>query len=256
MSLRPTLALLALVSLPLMAAQNDPQPSSKELMKEHQAQIQNDLADVDYKRKRIVEANMNLTDQEGEKFWPIYNTYRTESDKLSKETLRLLLDYAQAYNSGNVSDDQASKLIERVDDLQEDRLELRDKYVKRIAKNVRPSAPCASCRSRSSSTPSPPWRSAVRYRWSSNPLPASPAAPCIAPGRGVPAAKGPVERRQLGEPASLGHLADGATGQQHLARPLPANLIANLPETRSPAASARCKAPLPRPSSAAHWRKP
>ncbi|MCC0236369.1 transcriptional regulator, partial [Pseudomonas aeruginosa] len=57
MSLRPTLALLALVSLPLMAAQNDPQPSSKELMKEHQAQIQNDLADVDYKRKRIVEAN-------------------------------------------------------------------------------------------------------------------------------------------------------------------------------------------------------
>ncbi len=106
MSLRPTLALLALVSLPLMAAQNDPQPSSKELMKEHQAQIQNDLADVDYKRKRIVEANMNLTDQEGEKFWPIYNTYRTESDKLSKETLKLLLDYAQAYNSGNVSDDQ------------------------------------------------------------------------------------------------------------------------------------------------------
>ncbi|MDI2173531.1 transcriptional regulator, partial [Pseudomonas aeruginosa] len=110
MSLRPTLALLALVSLPLMAAQNDPQPSSKELMKEHQAQIQNDLADVDYKRKRIVEANMNLTDQEGEKFWPIYNTYRTESDKLSKETLKLLLDYAQAYNSGNVSDDQASEL--------------------------------------------------------------------------------------------------------------------------------------------------
>lgn len=50
----------------------------------------------------------------------------------------------------------------------------------------------------------------------------------------MPAAKGPVERRQLGEPASLGHLADGATGQQHLARPLPANLIANLPETRSP----------------------
>ena len=58
----------------------------------------------------------------------------------------------------------------------------------------------------------------------------------------MPAAKGPVERRQLGEPASLGHLADGATGQQHLARPLPANLIANLPETRSPAASARCNA--------------
>ncbi|MBN4742951.1 transcriptional regulator, partial [Escherichia coli] len=52
--------------------------------------------------------------------------------------LKLLLDYAQAYNSGNVSDDQASKLIERVDDLQEDRLELRDKYVKRIAKNVSP----------------------------------------------------------------------------------------------------------------------
>ncbi len=107
-------------------------------MKEHQAQIQNDLADVDYKRKRIVEANMNLTDQEGEKFWPIYNTYRTESDKLSKETLKLLLDYAQAYNSGNVSDDQASKLQKQVLELQDDKQDLKEKYVKRIAENVSP----------------------------------------------------------------------------------------------------------------------
>lgn len=128
--------LFVFVSLLLMVVQNDFQFSSKELMKEYQVQIQNDLVDVDYKCKCIVEVNMNFIDQEGEKFWLIYNIYCIELDKFSKEIFKFLFDYVQVYNSGNVSDDQVSKLIECVDDFQEDCLELCDKYVKCIVKNV------------------------------------------------------------------------------------------------------------------------
>ena len=93
---------------------------------------------TDYKRKQIVEANMALTAQEGEAFWPVYNSYRTEADKLSKDAIALLLDYARAYGEGSVSDESAGKLQERLLELRENQLELKEKYAKRIAKEVSP----------------------------------------------------------------------------------------------------------------------
>ncbi|MGH8433965.1 MAG: transcriptional regulator [Pseudomonas sp.] len=134
---RSSLALLVCVSLPLFAAAGDA-ASTKEVMKEHKSAIQNQIADIDYKRKEIVEANMGLGAKEGEAFWPIYNTYRTEADKLSKEAIALVLDYAKAYNSGPVDADTAGKLREKWLDLEEDRSELKEKYSDRVAKEVSP----------------------------------------------------------------------------------------------------------------------
>ena len=115
MPLRPTLALCALLSLPLLAGADDQVPSPDQVMSEHKAEIDNRLADIDYKRKRIVEANMNLTGKEGEAFWPIYNTYRSEAEKLSKQHLALILDYAKSYNTSKVSDKDASALLKRAE---------------------------------------------------------------------------------------------------------------------------------------------
>jgi hypothetical protein len=107
-------------------------------MQENKSVIQNRIADIDYKRKQIVEANMALTAQEGEAFWPVYNSYRTEADKLSKDAIALLLDYTRAYGEGSVSDESAGKLQERLLELRENQLELKEKYAKRIAKEVSP----------------------------------------------------------------------------------------------------------------------
>ncbi|MED5609802.1 MULTISPECIES: transcriptional regulator [Pseudomonas] len=138
MPLRPTLALCALLALPLLAVADDQAPNPDQVMSEHKAEIDNRLADIDYKRKRIVEANMNLTDKEGEAFWPIYNTYRSEAEKLSKQHLALILDYARSYNTGKVADADASKLITRAEKLQQMRLDLRNRYITRMAKAVSP----------------------------------------------------------------------------------------------------------------------
>ncbi|WP_349570829.1 transcriptional regulator [Azotobacter salinestris] len=134
---RSPLVLLAFASLPLFAAEGD-EPSTQQVMQEHKAVIQNRIADIDYRRKQIVEANMALSVQEGEAFWPIYNSYRTEVDKLSKDAIALLLDYARAYGQGSVNDENAAQLQERLLGLRKDQLELKEKYAKRIAKEVSP----------------------------------------------------------------------------------------------------------------------
>lgn len=135
MRFQSALAFCAVLALPL-AVHADDTPSSSEVLAQHKQAINNRLADIDYKRKRIVEANMKLDPQEGEKFWPIYNSYRTEADKLSKQTLAIIIDYAGSYNAGPVNDDEAAKLQKQVLELQDDKQELKEKYVKRIAKEV------------------------------------------------------------------------------------------------------------------------
>ncbi|MCY1283162.1 hypothetical protein D9M68_328260 [compost metagenome] len=133
-----SLALLAFVSLPLLAAESAEVPTTQQVMKDHKAAIQNQIADIDYKRKQILAAGMQLDGPEGERFWPIYNSYRTEADKLSQAAIALVLDYARAYNTASVDDATAAKLQEKLLDLQEDRLELKEKYAERIAKEVSP----------------------------------------------------------------------------------------------------------------------
>ena len=137
MRIRPTLTLAALLTLPVLALADD-QPSTQQVMSEHKAEIDNHLANIDYQRKAIVDANMHLSSDEANAFWPIYNTYRTEAEKLSKQHLALIFDYAKAYNTGKVSDDAAKDIIKRAEKLQVQRQELRSKYIARIAKAVSP----------------------------------------------------------------------------------------------------------------------
>ncbi|MEX5364771.1 transcriptional regulator [Pseudomonas guariconensis] len=132
-----TITLLATISLPVLASQQDI-PSGKEIMRQNQAQIQNNFADVDYKRKKILEMNMGLEGQENEKFWPIYNTYRTEADSLNKRTLEAMIDYGQAYNKGYVTDELATDLLHRFYSLQDDHIKLRERYTRRLAEKVSP----------------------------------------------------------------------------------------------------------------------
>ncbi|KXK72578.1 MULTISPECIES: hypothetical protein [Pseudomonas] len=137
MLLRTTAMLLAFCSLPLLAAEHE-LPSGKDVMRQNQAQIQNNLDDADYKRKIVVKNNMGLEGQENEKFWPIYNTYRAEALKINKNILETMIDYGQAYNKGYVTDELATELLDRIYTLQEDHIELREKYTRRIASAVSP----------------------------------------------------------------------------------------------------------------------
>lgn len=137
MNCRPLFAALILTGLSGFALTGQAESeTSKEVMREHRSEIQNELADIDYQRKRIVELNMNLTAEEANRFWPIYNIYRSESDKLSQQSIALLIDYASAYENDSIDNDQAGKMIERANSLMKQRQKLRERYVDRIAKEV------------------------------------------------------------------------------------------------------------------------
>ena len=77
-------------------------------------------------KKQIVAANMQLTDAQAEKFWPVYDQYTLETTKLYDTRYAIVKDYAD--NIRNLSDAQAQSLAKRWTDADAAVVQLRQKY--------------------------------------------------------------------------------------------------------------------------------
>jgi hypothetical protein len=83
--------------------------------------------DVRSQKKQIVAANMQLTDAEAEKFWPVYDQYTADMKKLGDTRVALIKQYAQNYNS--LTDAQANDLMQKWGGLDQSVAQLRLKYI-------------------------------------------------------------------------------------------------------------------------------
>jgi hypothetical protein len=87
-------------------------------------------------RRATVAGAMQLTEQEGKAFWPLYEQYRAETDKLGDGLLKLMKDYAQLYP--NVPDDRAKVMLKELGDLEKRLVDTRNSYLKKIEKVISP----------------------------------------------------------------------------------------------------------------------
>ena len=78
-------------------------------------------------KKMLVAANMQLTEAEAVKFWPVYDAYTLETIKLNDTLQGLIKEYAQNYES--LTDEKAKSLTKRTLDLDDGATKLRIKYV-------------------------------------------------------------------------------------------------------------------------------
>jgi hypothetical protein len=64
-------------------------------------------------KRLLVAENMELTEAEAEGFWPLFEHYQHELFLLRARTLRLIDDYASAYNTG-MTEDKARALLDEM----------------------------------------------------------------------------------------------------------------------------------------------
>jgi len=67
--------------------------------------------DIRSQRKQIIAANLQLTDTEATKFWPVYDAYMEAVRKNADGRIALIKEYAQSYD--NMTDAQALSLVKR-----------------------------------------------------------------------------------------------------------------------------------------------
>jgi hypothetical protein len=85
--------------------------------------------DLRSQKKQIVAANMQLTDAEAQKFWPVYDQYTAEVTKINDSKVAVIKQYADSYNANNLTDDKALALTKQILDVDKGVVELRQKYI-------------------------------------------------------------------------------------------------------------------------------
>ena len=85
-------------------------------------------------RRNIVRANMLLTETESARFWPLYDEYRAERQKIGDRRVRLITDFLAQQNS--MGEDQARALANEDFAILKDTGELKAKWYKKMTKEL------------------------------------------------------------------------------------------------------------------------
>jgi hypothetical protein len=87
-------------------------------------------------KKALVAANMQLTDAEAKAFWPIYDAYQSDLNKINDRLRNAILAYAKAYNAGPVSNASAEKFVDEAIAIDDAEAKLLRVYAADLAKAV------------------------------------------------------------------------------------------------------------------------
>jgi hypothetical protein len=94
------------------------------------AQILLDKVKAD--KKLLVASNMDLTDAEAAKFWPLYEDYQRDLGQINQRLGKTIMDYAQAYNKGHIPDETAAKLLDEALAVEESEVKLKESYAEKL----------------------------------------------------------------------------------------------------------------------------
>lgn len=107
-SLRYALLIVAAFAAAPLSAQTKPAAAPAD---NSNMQILRDKLKAD--KKLLVAANVQLTEAEAKKFWPVYDAYQQELNKLNDQIAMLLVDYAKDLRANTLTDAKASALVDR-----------------------------------------------------------------------------------------------------------------------------------------------
>lgn len=83
-------------------------------------------------RQAVVAGNLALTPEETQRFWPLYNQYRSDVSAVQDRRVKIITDYAAKYQT--LTDGDARKLLDQYLGYQAAALKLREKYVSKFSK--------------------------------------------------------------------------------------------------------------------------
>ncbi len=115
------------ISVPLVAAE---QPSNSDM----QILLEKVKAD----KKLLVAVNMELSDAEAKKFWPVYDAYQVQLGKLNERIAVLIADYAADYKNASMTDAKAKKMISEMVAIDQAGAAMKKSFVPKLYKALPP----------------------------------------------------------------------------------------------------------------------
>ena len=85
-------------------------------------------------KKLVVATNMELTESEAKDFWPIYDEYQRDLEKINRRLVSLLESYAADFRGKSLTDEKAKKLIEEAVAIEQAEANLKSTYAPKLSK--------------------------------------------------------------------------------------------------------------------------
>jgi len=117
------IAIMIFGSAPVRSAQDKPADNM---------QILRDKVRAD--KKLVVATNMELTESEAKGFWPIYDAYQKDLQKLNQRLANLLDSYAADFRGKSITDDKARKLVDEAVSIEQAEAKLKSTYAPKLSK--------------------------------------------------------------------------------------------------------------------------
>ena len=108
---------------PLRAAQDKPADNM---------QILRDKLKAD--KKLLVASNMELTESEAKGFWPIYDEYQKELQKINQRMAKVLESFADDNRGKSLTDDKAKKLIDEAVSIEQAEANIKSTFAPKLSK--------------------------------------------------------------------------------------------------------------------------
>jgi hypothetical protein len=83
-------------------------------------------SDLQAGKNKVIADTMQFTDAEAAAFWPVYRDYVRDQQKIGDERVEVIKDYAHNYDSMN--DDKARDMVQRMINVDDETLNLREDY--------------------------------------------------------------------------------------------------------------------------------
>jgi hypothetical protein len=85
-------------------------------------------------KKLVVATNMELTESEAKGFWPIYEQYQKDLQKINGRMANLLQSYAEDFRGKSFTDERAKKLIDEALAIEVAEANLKSTYAPKLSK--------------------------------------------------------------------------------------------------------------------------
>jgi len=83
-------------------------------------------------KRAIVEKTLELTGHEEGSFWPLYDEYQKELERVNEKLGTLITEYVSEYKT--LTDDRAGMIMKQYLDIDDERLALRRAYIKKFSR--------------------------------------------------------------------------------------------------------------------------
>ena len=85
-------------------------------------------------KKLLVATNMELTEAEAKNFWPIYEDYQKDLQKINERLVQALQSYAADYKNKSMTDEKAKKLTDEYLSIEQAEVKLKSSSVPKLSK--------------------------------------------------------------------------------------------------------------------------